>query len=208
MCENRNISLKWDFSTFSAAAHHSSTGIKEAIYTQFPELKIQEPNWEVLYAEKKQILLELIKEGQTQLMEGAEPLLKALAHAAIPSCVVTNSPFLFIELIRQQLPILNLIPYWVTREHYSKPKPHCECYEYAIKKHAKSTDKIIGFEDSPKGFSALKQTRALPVLICANHFSYLNHFDLNQLHYYPSFKKINEKNYPSCRTLRKLEQVL
>ena len=197
MCAKRGYTLPWDFQTFSAAAHHTSTGLRDKIYTDLPELQIKEPLWSVLYAEKKQAFFEIVQEGYTTLMEGVAELLTALDQAKINSCVVTNSPSAVIQLIRQQIPLLNLIPNWVTREHYSQPKPHPECYQYAIQNLAKHTDCIIGFEDSPKGYEALSHTSAIPVLVCPQDSAYLQKMTNSSLKYYPSLAEITDTNYPS-----------
>jgi len=196
MCEKRGHPLSWNFQNFSAAAHHTSTGLRDNIYTELPDLQKEEPKWEILYAEKKQAFFEIVEEGHITLMSGVTELLTALTQAKITTCVVTNTPFSVINLIRQQIPILNSIPHWITRENYSQPKPNPECYLYAIQKYAKVTDRIVGFEDSPKGYKALSHTRAVPVLVCPPDSTYLNQFKSNTLKYYASLDSMNDANYP------------
>lgn len=196
MCAQRGFHLNWDFHQFSAAAHHSATGLRDQIYAEFPDLYAQEPVWQVLYAEKKQAFLDLVQKGHAQLMPGVKELLFNLTQAQIRSCVVTHSPLAVIQLIREQNPLLNAIPHWITREDYSQPKPHAECYELAIQRFALSGDRVIGFEDSPRGFKALQQTSALPVLICPLNSPYLNSFLHPALNYYPAFDQITDSNAP------------
>ena len=172
MCKRRGFALNWNFERYSKAAHYSSTGLRDQIYAQFPDLQEAEPKWQVLYEEKKQIFLDLIQSQEVPLIEGVATLLTALENADITRCVVTHSPFSLIQIIRKQNPILNTIPHWITRENYSKAKPDPECYELAIKHYAKD-NKVIGFEDSPRGLSALAQTKARPVLICPPDSPYL-----------------------------------
>lgn len=165
VCKERGFHLHWDWTTYAQAAHYKSHGIKEKMYLDFPELQAQEPNWDVLYAEKKRAYLDLLYEARVRLMPGVEPLLEALQRANIKRCVVTHSPKEQIQLLREQLPLLNTLPIWITREQYLHPKPHSECYEYAIAHHGSTHDKIIGFEDSPRGLQALLGTKAKAVLV-------------------------------------------
>ncbi len=196
MCANRDFALTWDFKRYSEAAHHEATGLRDQIYAEFPDLQTQEPCWNVLYEEKKAIFIQLLQEGTVPLMPGVSSLLYALQEAHIPRCVVTHSATPLVTLIRQQNPILNTIPYWLTREHYTYPKPHPECYQKAIIQFAKEGDRIIGFEDSPRGLKALLETQAKPVLICSLDSSYLKTILNQNICHYPSFKVITDHNHP------------
>lgn len=192
MCAGRGYHLPWSFQRYSEAAHHESTGLRDQIYAEFPALQAQEPDWQVLYAEKKQMFMELLEKGAVPLMEGVKELLLALQKANIKRCVVTHSPSQLIRTIRNQNPILDTIPHWITREDYTHPKPHPECYQIAIGRMGEPHDRIIGFEDSPRGLNALLETEAKPVLICPPDSTYLkNLLSLHpQVQYYPSFSAI------------------
>ncbi len=188
MMARRGYRLDWSFAKYSAMAHLNATAVKEGLYAEFPGL---DPNWDLLYADKKEAYLELILSGNLKLMPGVESLLKALELADIRRCVVTHSPLEQTRLIRAKLPILNSLPKWITREDYEKPKPDPECYLRAIQLYGRPGDKIIGFEDSVRGLEALKKTPALPVLICPSHHPLLEiaREDGNVLHY-ETFEKI------------------
>ncbi len=166
MLAQRGYRLGWSFSRFCELAHLNATAVREAIYSQFPDL---EPQWEILYQEKKEAYLNLLQSGKVELMPGVERLLKELDAARIRRCVVTNALFDQTRLIRSQIPLLQTIPHWVTREEYEKPKPHPECYLRAIQLYGAKGDRIIGFEDSLRGLEALRNTPAFPVLICPKH---------------------------------------
>lgn len=166
MCANRGVVFNWSFDAYCRVAHYKSDGLRQKIYAEFPQLYAMEPSWEVLYAEKKQAIIDLVNSGAVQLMPGAEDLLIELQNAAISHCVVTHSPLELVKAIRHQHPILNTIPHWVTREQYTHPKPNSECYQKAIQLLAKPDDKIIGFEDTPRGLTALLGTNVKPVLVC------------------------------------------
>ena len=166
MLSARGCPVDWSFLKFCSLAHLNSDALRQQIYAEFPTL---DPDWKTLYAEKKQIYFDLIQSGKIELMPGVEPLLRRLDKEGIRRCVVTNSFFSQIQLIRSQHPVLQTIPHWITREDYSLPKPHPEGYLRAIELYGKTGDRIIGFEDSIRGLQALAATPATPVLICPSH---------------------------------------
>ena len=86
MCRARGFELDWTFKRFCKAAHFVSTGLRDAIYEDFPKLKSEEPCWDILYAEKKQAYLDCLKKGELQLMPGAEKLLRALETSGVKRC--------------------------------------------------------------------------------------------------------------------------
>lgn len=160
MLKGQGFALPWDFKTYCMNAHYGTEKLKGAIYREFPDLS---PDWDPLYKEKQGLIVRFLNEGEAHLMPGVEKLLKALNSANIPSCVVTNSPDNFVSIIRQRNPILDHIPYWITRHDYTHPKPDPECYLLAIKRYG--TGRVIGFEDTPRGVNALIKTPAKPVMI-------------------------------------------
>lgn len=190
MCANRGVNFDWDFERYCRVAHYSAEGLENYMYAEYPQLKAAEPSWQVLYAEKKRAIIDLFHEGAVHLMPGVERLLTTLEDAAIPRCVVTHSPDELVSVVRHKNPILNTIPQWVTREHYSHPKPHSECYEKAIKMYANADDKVVGFEDTPRGMRALFGTRALPVMICQTPYPEIPEFVARGARHFPSFVSI------------------
>lgn len=192
MCADRGVDLTWDFAYYCGLAHYSSEGVKEQLEVQYPQLFASEPRWEVLYKEKKQAVIDLLNEGAVHPMPGVEKLLRELEKAGIPRCVVTHSADELVAISRRKNPILNTIPVWFTREHYTHPKPHPECYLKAIEALAKPNDKIIGFEDTPRGIKALQQTRAKPVLISTIKYPEIPDFVASGVLYFPSFERIPE----------------
>lgn len=155
--------LDWTFEEFTELAHRHAMIFRKALYEKFPTLN---PNWDLLYTEKRKQYEKLIDEGAVDLMPGVEGLLKELERAQIRRCVATHSPRAPVEKIKQAHPCLQTIPLWITREDYLNPKPSSDCYHLAIQKLGEPGDRIIGFEDSIRGFQALQGTEALPVLIC------------------------------------------
>ncbi|MCP5469103.1 MAG: HAD family phosphatase [Chlamydiales bacterium] len=159
MCAKRGISLKWDEHEYAQFALYSAYGLRKALVAEYPQLR--EVKWETLYQEKKEAYHELISK-HVELMPGVQPLLEELAGRQM--CVVTHSPRAQIERIREMHPILQTIPRWITREDYEEPKPSSECYLKAIELH-EPVEKIVGFEDSPRGLTALLGTRAKGILV-------------------------------------------
>lgn len=161
MCAGRGFNLPWDFQRYCLMAHYDSNKLKNSIYQDLPELYALEPDWSVLYAEKKRAMIALLNQGAIHLMPGAELLLRTLDETGIPSAVVTNSPIDQIAIIKKYNPILDTIPHWFTRETYKEPKPNPECYLNAIALVAPQAKKIIGFEDTPEGLQ-----RSLELVQC------------------------------------------
>ncbi len=167
MCKKRGYALKWSLPRFFEAAHFKSTGLKEAIYAEFPKLYEEEPKWDVLYAEKKNIYQMLLHAGKINLMPGVKPLLEALEKNNLRRCVVTNSLYEQIEAIKKQQPVLQTIPLWITREDYKEAKPRPDGYNTAIAKLGKPGDKIVGFEDSTRGLQSLLAANVTQaILVC------------------------------------------
>ncbi|MCB1112827.1 MAG: HAD family phosphatase [Chlamydiales bacterium] len=192
MCADRGYNLDWDFWRYIQIAHYSSEGLEKQIYAQFPELKKQEPNWSVLYGEKRDRLIEMYNKGDVEMMPGAEALLTALREADIPRCVVTHSSLDLVHALRNQHEILNTIPYWITRYDYNQPKPHPECYIKAVDKYADNGDRVIGFEDTPRGLHALMGTRAKPVMVAPLDYPEIEELQRQGVVRYRSFLDIPE----------------
>ena len=155
MCLDRGFILPWDFETYCKVAHAGSDCLRLEIYKLFPALYEKESDWSVLYQEKKQAFLTILSEGNLQLLPGVEKMLQLLDLHQIRRCVVTHSLAELTNNIREQIPILQTIPYWVTRENYEKPKPCPDPYLEAVRLYGKPGDRIIGFEDTVRGWKSL-----------------------------------------------------
>lgn len=163
MCSKNQVHLNWDFGRFCKIAHSSAFGIWNAFYKEFPYL-LKKKSKEVLYQEKKEIYQKLLKTTIIKLMPGVYALLQALAKTNTLSAVVTNSALSQVEPIRKTLPILNVIPLWITREDYLLAKPAPDGYLQAIQQLGKK-ERIIGFEDTLKGIHALQAAKVEAVLV-------------------------------------------
>lgn len=190
MCLGRGFELPWSFPRYCLAAHFNATGLRDQVYAEFPALYEIEPNWDILYQEKKKAYAQLIESGEVGLMPGVEELLIALEKKNIKRSVVTHSPLEHIEKIRQQNPLLETIPYWFTREHYQKPKPDPECYLLAIEKLATENDRIVGFEDTPRGLKALMETKADAFFITEISYDNMDDILKGRARHYPTLEAI------------------
>lgn len=186
----RGHRIRLTFDHFCKLAHLNATAWKEALYQEVATL---EPNWEILYQEKKGEYLNLLAAGQVELMPGVEKLLFALEKGKIRRCVVTNSILEHTKMIASHIPSLQSFPWWITREDYEKPKPSPECYLKAIELYGKPGDRIIGFEDSVRGHKALTETPAFPVLICSKQHPLLQVALKQGGAHFESFEEINDR---------------
>ena len=191
MVGDRGFDLKWDFVRYCRAAHYEAEGLRDQIYVELPELQKMEPSWDVLYGEKRKAMIDLLNEGAIHLMPGVETLLKALDKADIRRCVVTHSADDLVSIIRRKNPILDTIPVWLTLHDYTHPKPHPECYQIAIERLGEPGTRMIGFEDTPRGLTALMQTQAKPVLVSTIPYPEIPEFIERGATHYRSFEEIS-----------------
>lgn len=193
MLQNRGFELPWGFERYCQTAHYHSDKIASELYEIFPDLHLQEPSWDNLYVEKKEMMLSLLNEGLVELMPGVSHFLNLLKKAGVKICVVTHSPDELVTVIRKQQPLLNEIPFWITRHDYDEPKPNPECYLKAISQYAQPHDKVIGFEDSPRGLKALMGTKATAVLISEVAYPEIAEFVEQGALHYPTFCHLPQK---------------
>lgn len=176
MLENRGLSYGLSFQDYSKLAHYSSDGLKKDIYSRFPHLTTEKIQWDLLYLEKTNSYLDLIHEGAVQLMPGVDLFLQTLSKWNKRACVVTHSKKELVTAIRKQNEPLNSIQNWITRDDYNNPKPDAECYLVAIERYGKEAERIIGFEDTPRGLTALMGTRADSVLVTSFDYPEIGEF--------------------------------
>lgn len=190
MMRARGVSFTWSFERYCSSAHYATSTFRNDLFNDFPELAIQDPTWTHLYQEKQAAIQQLLKQGAVQLMPGVHQLLENLQKAKIPHSVVTHSPDDLVSIVKKQHAILNQIPHWVTRHDYTNPKPDPECYKLAIERYGKPGGKVIGFEDTPRGLTALLGSNAEAVLITTVPYKELPEFRQKGVRHYPSFLEI------------------
>ena len=188
MLKNLGVSFPWSFTEFAAVAHKSSEGLRKMITAHAPTL-VEKQSWETLYDQKKSEYGKLLEAGSLDLMPGAQTILETVQMAKIPHAVVTNSTRKQTEMIREKIPALNNIPYWITREDYDNPKPSPDAYIKAIEVLGKS-DKMLGFEDALRGINALKGAAITPVLICSPDHPQMTELSKDSMRYYPSLTSL------------------
>ncbi|MFV0340697.1 MAG: HAD family hydrolase [Parachlamydiaceae bacterium] len=189
MLKNRGVDFDWSFDRYCSLAHYGSEQFREALLGEHPSLR--EIPWETLYAEKQAEIQKALQGGKIQLMPGVEGFLTELQNRGIKHAVVTHSPDALVSILREQHPVLKKIPYWVTRHDYAEPKPHPECYQLAIQKYAKEGERVIGFEDTPRGMTALMQTAAEPVIVTKVAYPEIGNFTSKGAKHYFTFNEVH-----------------
>lgn len=154
-CQQRGIELPWDFTTYCKIAHTRSYGSWLTLGEQYPETKQWQESFEELSFERNKLFLELLTSIKVDLMPGVKEVLALLAQVDKPRSVVTNSSYEMVEMIKAMHPELASIPLWLTRRDYAKGKPSPEGYLLAIDKLGVQGQRLIGFEDTPRGVDAL-----------------------------------------------------
>lgn len=162
---NKDYILDWSLEEYLEIATGEKSLLQKSLYSKFHKLDARAPHWEALRREKEIIYHKIINEKKYPLKEGVEPFLSYLQEKNKISCIVTNSSLESCEMVRLEHPILNQITHWIVRKDYKNPKPDPECYNLAIEKYGKESKKIIGFEDTIKGLSALHKTIAKPIFM-------------------------------------------
>ncbi len=194
LCHAHGQDLSWDFDEYCHIAHHHADALRMALFTQYPKL-FQDASWVDLYAEKKRHYFAILQEKPIPLMAGVEQLLNLLERENIPRAVVTHSPAEQIILIRNQNPVLNKIPVWFTREFYHNPKPAPDGYIKAIEAMKGHGKKVIGFEDTPRGFQALQGSGADPILVCEKQAPSAQQLIASGVNHYENFHEILERHF-------------
>lgn len=188
--KKRNYNLPWTLEEYVTISRSSPSAIKEQIYTLFPALHEAEPKWEVLYSEKRQAYMELLRRVKTiPFMPGAQAFLKTILYLGKTLAIVTNVTREEVEIIREKVPLLAQVYEWVVREDYEKQTPDPQCYKTAIDRLAFSRVGIIGFEDSSRGLIALLGSSATAVLVSPHNYEQLEAYK-GRYEHVPSFNDI------------------
>lgn len=184
-----NINEHLDFETYCKYAHYDNEYFKEHINALINRYNLT-INYNIFYNKKKESFLNSI--DQIEFMEGAEELLSKLFEKNISTCVVTHSDSDIINKIVSQLPLLNKINKFISKNDYLHKKPHPECYIKALSLFP-NIKNPIGFEDSYRGLLALTSTNITPVFINNSNYFYntLINAQFNKLNIYDSLKDLN-----------------
>lgn len=163
MLKDLGFDLGLTYQAFIKLAHDSTgQALKHYVLKTFPIVD----HWETLREKKMKIYTQMILDGATCLMPNVALFLEQVLEQNFLTCVVTNSFRRDTEIIKSHLPLLKQIPHWFTRETYPLPKPAPDGYLAALSHFNIPKEKAVGFEDTLKGVSALKQAQIYPILIC------------------------------------------
>jgi len=165
MCHHRGYVLTWNFTEYCYFAHMSTKSLQEEVYRALPGLYAQEPRWAVLYEEKKRHYLDILNEKPIELLPGVEEFLCYIKQAHIPHVVVTNAFAEQVDAIKQEIPLLQQISHWITREDSPAPKPAPDPYLEALRRFQLPGHAVAGFEDSEKGIQSLIQAGITPICV-------------------------------------------
>jgi len=165
MCADRGFALAWDFETYCLSAHYGSERLRANLLAAVPGLERAEPRWATLYSEKSRAYLDLARRQGVELRPGAERFLVQLEAAGVERAVVTNSSREQVEALRSQLPALDLVSEWITREDYEAAKPAPDAYQRALARCGRAPAAAIGFEDTPRGLRSLLAAGVHGVLV-------------------------------------------
>lgn len=167
MLESFGLELRCTFLEFAAIAHVSSEGLRLYLQENYPQIKTK--TWTECYELKQKYYQELLNEGRIQLMPGVEEVLNWVLAGNKQTAVVTNSRQAQVDLICEQLPLLQAIPLWITREDYNRPKPAPDGYLEALRLMDAPVNECIGFEDTLRGSKSLIEAKIKAILICDPH---------------------------------------
>lgn len=165
MVESLGFTFPIDYTTYISGAHISTEELKNLIYSKCTNLFQFYPNWMEIREIKQKFYQEFLEAGSVELLPGVKKLIESIVFYGKKACIVTNSPLVQVHLVEKKIPILKQIPYRITRENYTYPKPNGDCYKVAIELYGEKTDRIIGFEDSTKGIEALKNAHVYSIEI-------------------------------------------
>ncbi len=172
-CAKFGFNVPWDFKTYCEKAHTQSMGLKTATLELFPEA---EKVWQELYHTVKSKFSSLVEEKPLKLMPGVETFINHLKAHHKKMAVVTNSSCSMVLAICQKQPFLWNIPIWITREDYHNAKPSPDGYLKALNVLNIKPEKAAGFEDSPRGLTALKNAKVHPFFISSYNLDHKEQF--------------------------------
>jgi len=107
---------------------------------------------------KQQKNEEFKRNKNIRFIEGAEELIQNCIQNDINFAIVTNTSKELVTHVQSQLPLLGQVKQWIVRQDYNRPKPDEECYLLAKQKYYKGEKFCIGFENSIKGYKAVKNS--------------------------------------------------
>lgn len=117
---------------------------------------------------RKLKIKEMLKIEDINLIKNADKFIHFIVNNNINHVVVTNTDKEVVEHFKNKVQVLKKLKNWIVREDYKNKKPDSECYQLAIDLYGKPNDRIIGFEDSKPGLTAIRCVTPNVYKICRN----------------------------------------
>ncbi len=191
LCSEENYHIPWNFETYCQIAHLNEKALREHTWALFPQLKEKFPVWGDFYGRKKKIYLNLLSSAPLECFPGVPEFLTHLSRLQKKMAVATNSSLSSILKAQGRLPVLELIPVWITREDYEHPKPFPDPYLKALEVLSAGGAPAVGFEDTTRGITSLKRAGVQAVLVNREFHLDKKHPDLIDVPHFKNFEEIN-----------------
>lgn len=134
-------------------AHSNDIMLKDYMSNLIPFV-----TWQEIYNMKTEILINKLERKNIKLMPHIENFLDRCFELNKKIVVVTNSPVEIVNILKNKIPLLKKIKYWITQNDVFYKKPHPQPYLKAIYKYDLGIVNTIGFEDSLKGYISMRNT--------------------------------------------------
>ena len=133
--------------------------------------QVLEERYPPVYELKEKFFALRVKKQGLNLIKGAKEFILKLLELEKEVWIVTHSPQKRADIIKKQFPFLEKVTQWIVYEDFKCKKPNPECYIKAIQSSGHDIKDCIGFEDSYKGFLALKKLMITKIFInsCPNY---------------------------------------
>ena len=161
-----NINIDFEYNDYVKLVHGINSTFKTIIKSYVNDFNE--------FYKFKESIFESLKH-ELQFIDGAKIFLNQLLEKNKKICIVTHSSKDRVAIIKSQLPLLNKIEFWVTKNTCINKKPNPECFIRAIKMFNIPFNEIIAFEDSYKGFKSLDMIPITKVIIQDSNYYYYNH---------------------------------
>lgn len=179
--QERKEHLPVDFDEYCRLAHTQLQNGLEIYTSDFSAVK----------KIKKRLYLQALRNAPVEMMQGAKEFLFDVKEKGKTVCVVTNSALEEFQLLQNKVEGLDTISNVITRDDVRIGKPSPEGYLKAVERFGKKEDRVIGFEDTPKGIEALIQAGIQPVLIAQKNYFAIEEAKKKGAWHFDSFSSIS-----------------
>jgi HAD superfamily hydrolase (TIGR01509 family) len=176
-----NIPITLSFGDYCKYAHYDDVTMENFV------VEHTKLDYKMLYNKKKEILLGLY-DTHLDYIPGADKFLQQLFTKKKKTCIVTYSDKDMLDKVTDKLPLLKLVNSAITKYDCINKKPNPECYLSAWEKFP-DCKRPIGFEDSFKGYTALKSSGITSVYIGSPSYYYYD--KLGAVNSFTDFTSLN-----------------